>query len=175
MIKTKLNSITIIAGIIGLVVSTNISVQANTPENQFEFHFPSSQITTNTQIIAQGYDRPDDDLEGEGKGKIWRKLNLSTEQQKEMRGIRQKYKPQMSSLREQIQSEREKLDTMMKAEESETTLRNQHQKIVQIDQQIHNLRFESMLEMRSVLSSEQRQEFQEMMNERRASHQRRKP
>lgn len=44
-------------------------------------------------------------------------------------------------------------------------------KIVTLDQQIHNLRFESMLEMRAVLTPEQRQEWANMMADRKMSRQ----
>ncbi|RMD70652.1 MAG: hypothetical protein D6822_03850 [Cyanobacteria bacterium J149] len=60
---------------------------------------------------------------------------------------------------------------MMRNNQSESQLRSQHQKIVTLDQQIHNLRFESMLEMRAVLTPEQRQEWANMMADRKMSRQ----
>ena len=56
---------------------------------------------------------------------------------------------------------------MMQGNASENDLRNKHQEIVSLRQQMGNLRFESMLEMRKVLTPEQRQQFVQLMQERR--------
>ena len=80
-----------------------------------------------------------------------------------MQTIKSKYQPQIQTLREDISSEREKLAQMMVNNESTSNLRSQHQKILNLDQKMHNLRFEIMLEMREVLSAEQRQKWAESM------------
>jgi Spy/CpxP family protein refolding chaperone len=72
-------------------------------------------------------------------------------------------------LREDISSERQKLADLMKTDDSTSILRSQHQKIIDLDQKMHNLRFEVMLEMREVLTMEQRQQWAESMQELKAN------
>lgn len=102
-----------------------------------------------------------------GPERLLEKLNLSTEQKEKMQNIRQNYKTQMKTIRENLSSERKTLREMMNSNESINALRSQHKKIVALDGQLHNLRFENMLEMREVLTMEQRKQFAEMMEEKR--------
>ncbi|BAQ62318.1 hypothetical protein GM3708_2724 [Geminocystis sp. NIES-3708] len=121
----------------------------------------TTQIAQNTTPTKQ---------KGEGKkDKLMEKLNLTSQQKQQMESIRSKYQPQINSLREQMRTEREKMSTMMRNNESENSLRAQHQSITALNQKMQNLRFESMLEMQEVLTPEQRQQFSQMMGERRAN------
>ena len=99
--------------------------------------------------------------------RLLEKLNLSTAQQEEIQQIQQTYQPKMGEIRVNLRSEREKLAEMISDNESSSSLRSQHQKIIALDQQVHNLRFESMLEMLAILTPEQRQEFATMMQKNR--------
>lgn len=94
-------------------------------------------------------------------------LNLTDEQMQQLSTIRQKYRPQMQQLREQMRTKGEELSQMMQGNASENDLRNKHQEIISLRRQMGNLRFESMLEMRKVLTPEQRQQFVQLMQERR--------
>lgn len=134
----------------------------------------NSEFNLPVEIAQQRRGRDDD--EGDDN-RFWSKLNLSAEQKNQMQTIRKKYQPETSSLRDQIETEREKLDKMMQSNESDSNLRAQHGKIVNLDEKMHNLRFESMLEMRKVLTTEQRQQFSLLMEEKRANRQgdRKKP
>jgi Spy/CpxP family protein refolding chaperone len=100
-----------------------------------------------------------------GGKRILQQLNLTTEQQEKMQQIRQKYQPEVSQIQDDLRSQRNQLREMMTGNESTANLRSQHQKIVSLDQQLHNLRFESMLEMREVLTLEQRQKFATAMEQ----------
>jgi Spy/CpxP family protein refolding chaperone len=104
------------------------------------------------------------------KQKFTEKLNLTSLQQAQVENIRSEYHPQIRSLRENIRSERQKLAEMMNNNESEDNLRSQHTKIINLDQQIHNLRFESMLAIREVLTEQQRQQWAELMQEHKSRH-----
>ncbi|MGK7931480.1 MAG: Spy/CpxP family protein refolding chaperone [Microcystaceae cyanobacterium] len=114
-----------------------------------------------TQYHAQRSQRP------KNRGRIMEQLGLSEEQTQELNSIRQKYQPQLRSLRRQIRNSREEMYDMMTGNASQAELRSKNQEINQIDQKIHNLRFESLLEVREVLTPEQRQEFAQLMEERR--------
>lgn len=54
----------------------------------------------------------------------------------------------------------------MHSNTSAEELRNQHEQVQELHQEMGNLRFESMLEMREVLTAEQREQFAELMQER---------
>ncbi|HIK36782.1 MAG: Spy/CpxP family protein refolding chaperone [Geminocystis sp.] len=126
----------------------------------------------NTAVLAQGMPSPGMGNENRGwmkEDKMMGRLNLTPEQRQKMAAVREKYRPQISSLKEQLRAERDTLQEMMARNESETTLRNQHQKIIALEQKIKTLSFESMLEMRSILTPEQRQQWASWMKERRAS------
>jgi Spy/CpxP family protein refolding chaperone len=109
------------------------------------------------------------------RGDFMEKLNLTTQQQQEMQSIRTKYQPQMDSIREEMRTEKEKLRQMMTNNSSSDNLRSQHNKIASLNQKMGDLRFQSMLEMREVLTSEQRQQWNRMMEEKKANWQEKKP
>lgn len=120
--------------------------------------------TRSTEIPQDATQRRE---KGEGKGdKLMEKLNLTTQQQQQMQSIRTKYQPEMDNIQEQMRGEREKMSTMMRNNESQNNLRSQHQKVSALQQKMNNLRFESMLETREILNTQQRQQFAEMMGER---------
>jgi Spy/CpxP family protein refolding chaperone len=75
----------------------------------------------------------------------------------------------MDNIQEQMRVEREKMSMMMRNNESQNNLRSQHQKISALQQKMNNLRFESMLETRELLTPEQRQQFSAMMGEKRGN------
>lgn len=125
--------------------------------------------------IAQMGHRQRGERRGRERGEFMAKLNLTTEQQQQMQSIRSKYQPQMDSIRQEIRSEREKLRQMMANNTSADNLRSQHNKIASLNQKIGDLRFQSMLEMREVLTPEQRQQWNQMMDEKKAYWQEKKP
>lgn len=107
---------------------------------------------------------------GEGKkNQLMEKLNLTTQQQQQIESIRTKYQPEMDNIQEQMRVERQKMNEMMKNNDSQNNLRSQHQKISTLQQKMNNLRFESMLETRELLTPEQRQQFSAMMGEKRGN------
>ncbi len=96
-------------------------------------------------------------------------LNLTTEQKQQMQQIKGKYEPQMTQIRGEMRTERQKLQTMMTGNESAENIRAQNQVVANLNQRMRSLGFESMMEMRGVLTSEQREKFAQMMNQRRGN------
>ncbi|MGY6530362.1 MAG: Spy/CpxP family protein refolding chaperone [Cyanobacterium sp.] len=108
-----------------------------------------------------------------GQSRLIQELNLTTEQQQQMVEIKNKYEPRMTQLREQMRTERQTLQTMMNNNESTEAIRAKNQTISNLNQQMRELGFETMLEMREVLTPQQRQQLSQIMNERRSSNTRR--
>ena len=99
--------------------------------------------------------------------KLMEEINLSDDQKNKLAAIRDEYKEQIQSLRQQMHSERQKLRNLMAETVSETEIRDQHQQVAALGQSLHNLRFESMLRMRKVLTPEQRSQFVQLMKQHR--------
>ncbi|MEM6503504.1 MAG: Spy/CpxP family protein refolding chaperone [Cyanobacteria bacterium P01_C01_bin.89] len=103
-----------------------------------------------------------------GNGPGWlRELNLTEAQQTQMQAIKEKYRPQMEQQRAEGKAAKDQMRQLMSnPNTSNDQLRSQHQKLQQLRQSKGNLRFESMLEMRTVLTPEQRQQMAQRMAER---------
>ncbi|MGH2412632.1 MAG: Spy/CpxP family protein refolding chaperone, partial [Microcystaceae cyanobacterium] len=99
--------------------------------------------------------------------------NLSEDQKKQQVSIRQKYKDQISQKMQSLRTLQQELRTMMAGETSATDIRAKHTEVAKLDQELSNLRFESMLEMREVLTPEQRSQFAQIMKQRREGSRRR--
>ncbi|MEA5533956.1 Spy/CpxP family protein refolding chaperone [Crocosphaera sp. XPORK-15E] len=126
---------------------------------------PSSMLIAETQVIAQRGER--EGREGRGAEKFMEQLKLSDEQLQQLNAIRQKYNPQMEQLQERIRKTGEELSQMMQGNASDTALQMKHKDMSNLRQEMGNLRFESMLQMRKVLTPEQRQQFAQLMQQRR--------
>ena len=161
----------IFASLASVGLTSNAFAIDNSQNLNFETRFNATSLpSSSSQLIAQR--RLDDDdkgYKGDGGERFMEKLNLTTDQRNKMTQIRNKYQPQFTSLREQIRNERNTLSQMMRDNQNEDKMRSQHQKIVSLNQQIQNLRFESMLEMRKVLTPEQREQWAKMMEDGRMS------
>lgn len=105
---------------------------------------------------------------GRRRGELMETLNLSDAQKNELQQIRNQYQPRFMEKREALSNARQVLQDMMVDDDaSPSALRRQHDQILDLRQEMGNLRFESMLEMREVLTPEQREDFAELMDERR--------
>ncbi|MCT7978097.1 Spy/CpxP family protein refolding chaperone [Laspinema olomoucense] len=100
-------------------------------------------------------------------------LNLTAQQQQDIQAIRDRYETQMQASREQMRQSMERMGQMMSDNTSDNDLRNQHNEILQMRQQIGQMQFEQMLAIRNVLTAEQRVQFAQLMQERRQNHQNR--
>ncbi|MCL1467898.1 Spy/CpxP family protein refolding chaperone [Argonema galeatum] len=97
-----------------------------------------------------------------------RELNLSQDQIQRIQQIHNQYKDRMSQSVQSLRQGQQELQTMMAGTASQDQLRDKHRQVEAIDRQVRQLRFESMLAMREVLTPEQRRQFaQRMQNQRR--------
>ena len=94
------------------------------------------------------------------------KLNLTTDQQQKIRDIRSKYQGEISQQMTQLKTEKQKLRELMTGDASDDEIRSQHDQMFKTRQKLEDLHFESMLEMRAVLTTEQRVQFAQIMDQR---------
>lgn len=126
---------------------------------------PSVILTSQSKILAE--EEENKPRRRQRSQQFQQQLNLSDEQMQQLSAIREKYRPQMERLKQQMQAKGQELSRMMQGNASENDLRRKHQEIINLRQQMGNIRFESMLEMRNILTPEQRQKLAQLLEQRR--------
>lgn len=93
-------------------------------------------------------------------------LNLTLEQLERIQTIKEQSWENMSSLKEQMRAAREEMRSLMAGTGTPQRLRQQHQQIQGIRNQLSNQRFETILAIREVLTPQQRAKMAELIEER---------
>ena len=101
------------------------------------------------------------------KDGLLQQLNLTQQQMQQMQAIRQKYRSQIAPRHQALRQARQELVTLMNSTASASLIRSKNQQVEELQQQLQKLRFESMLEMREVMTPEQRTKFVQLMQQRR--------
>ncbi|MGK7872593.1 MAG: Spy/CpxP family protein refolding chaperone [Xenococcaceae cyanobacterium] len=156
-----LRRISLLAAVIVLSLSSiaaladplpNSNTRLNNPLDQ-----PLAQAPTGARRRGQGFD----------KERFMEQLNLTEDQRQKIQEIRQKYQGEIDQRRETLHAAHQELGDMMAGTDSADAIRTKHQEVIKLRQELGNLRFESMLEIREVLTPEQRNQFAQMMRQHR--------
>jgi Spy/CpxP family protein refolding chaperone len=102
-------------------------------------------------------------------------LNLSRAQLQKIQAIRQKYQPQVGPQREAIRQAQQEFEMVIASEATADQVRQKYRQFRTIKAQLEDTRFESLLEMREVLTPAQRIKFAENMQRRRSKYRDRPP
>jgi Spy/CpxP family protein refolding chaperone len=86
-------------------------------------------------------------------------LNLSTEQKQKILEIRNKYQKQIGESRSNLTANQKELKEMLAGNNSPDTIRDRHREVVNYRQQLSDLTLDRMLEIREILTEEQRSKF----------------
>lgn len=115
------------------------------------------------QTVAQNQrqNRP-----GGKEGGMFEKLNLSADQKQKMQAVRAQYKDQISQRMQAVRQARKELETMMAGTANASQIRDKHRQIMGLRQQLQDVQFESTLAMRELLTSEQRSQLAQLMQQR---------
>ncbi|MBE9047031.1 Spy/CpxP family protein refolding chaperone [Pleurocapsales cyanobacterium LEGE 10410] len=97
---------------------------------------------------------------------IFERLNLTVEQQQQIKQIHRQYRQQIRRKKNSLAKLQQQLSDMMVGTEPIEVLRAKNQQVVSLRQEINTLRFESMLATREILTPQQRQKFRELANSR---------
>ena len=127
-----------------------------------QFNPEYSEKPENIQI-AQMFSQKGRGYRGERIKKLTEKLDLTDEQSAQIEAIHDKYRAANEENYQQLQQAREEMRSLLTSDANPNQLRQQHQEMQSLRQQLGNSHFETMLEIREVLTSEQRQELAEMM------------
>ena len=115
--------------------------------------------------IAQIYSQKRRRHWGEGLKQFLERLDLSDEQSSQIKAIyRRSYQANQES-RQELQQAREEMGSLLTSEANSNLIRRKHREIQSLNQELGNSRFEAMVEVRKVLTLEQRREIADMMTE----------
>lgn len=131
----------------------------------FAFAHPNSPLT---QAIAQNTEeqpRPER-RPGRDKSQLFQDLNLTPEQNQQIETIQNQDREQISQRRQALRQARQELVELMAGTASESQIREKYSQVAALQQQVSDLRFDSMLAMREVLTPEQRRQFAEQKQNR---------
>lgn len=104
---------------------------------------------------------------GGGMEKMLEPLNLSDEQSQQIEAIKKQSSTDNETLHQEMQANHETMKSLLTGEASVEQLREQHQKMQALRQQLDDNRFETMLQIRAVLTPEQRTQMAELMAQKR--------
>ncbi|WP_186440300.1 Spy/CpxP family protein refolding chaperone [Planktothrix tepida] len=94
-------------------------------------------------------------------------LNPTPEQQRQLQAIRQEYQGKMQQHQQQMRQLQQELNGLMAGNASESQLRQTHDQLMVLREQMGQIQFDMMLKMREVLTPEQRNQLANLMQERR--------
>ena len=101
-----------------------------------------------------------------GKARLFQDLNLTPEQSQQIQAIQDQYQDQISQRRQAVRQARQELLELMASTAAESQIREKYRQVETLKQQVSDIRFDSMLAMRQVLTPEQRRQFAERMQNR---------
>ncbi|MEP0916837.1 Spy/CpxP family protein refolding chaperone [Leptolyngbya sp. DQ-M1] len=120
-----------------------------------------------TETIAQVPARSMRDRPGRGDGGLMRELNLSADQMTKIQQIRSRYRDELSNDRNAARQAQQELRALMAGTATDAQIQEKYRQVKDLRAKVADAQFNSMLEIRNVLSIEQRQKFAERMDKRR--------
>ncbi len=103
---------------------------------------------------------------GEGKKgdmqKIFKQLDLSKEQKKELKDVRKSRKDKMKALGKKKKEARKAFKKAMHSNDSDSSLKSLHTKMLDAHTTFKEYKFETMLKTRALLNGSQRKKFSEL-------------
>ena len=93
-------------------------------------------------------------------------LGLTPEQQTQISQIRDDFSVRGRELKEEMKTNRQELHSLLSSDASNNQLRSKHQQLQKLYQQAGNAKFEMMLDIREVLTPEQRTKLMELRSQR---------
>lgn len=137
------------------------AVQANLETNNSQ-KFKSGM---NPRFARHHFHQKQSHHRGEKINKILQQLDLTPEQSQQIEGIKQEFETKNSPLKEEMQSNRQDIGLTFTSDASTAELRQQHQKVRALRQQLGDNHFEMMLQVREILTPEQRTQVAELIKQ----------
>ncbi len=102
----------------------------------------------------------------ENPERVFEQLGLSDAQKAQIKSIRDKYQPQLTSQRQTFQQAQKELRTLMTSNADQSQIIEKRAQVMAIKQKLDDLHFQSMLAIRNILTPEQRTKLDELMKQR---------
>lgn len=136
-------------------------------------------LTGGVAVAAPGFDsfqenpqHPNMILAGPGgehgpRGEGWlERLNLTPDQKQRIQSIRQRYKDPLKQRRAALRQARQELRSLMAGNASQNQIQDKFRQVQSLQQQLAEVQFNSMSEIREILTPEQRQRLAQIMQDR---------
>jgi len=120
-----------------------------------------------TPQIAQSFEGKK--LHHRHKQKLSQQLDFTQEQQQQLRAIHQQYKGEIRQQLREVRQAKQELSKLMAGTAPVREVRLKYGEVEDLQQQLGELRFESTLAMREVMTTEQRSRFSQLMQQRQES------
>ncbi len=124
-------------------------------------HQDSTQVDK-TQV-AQFFSGRGGNRKGERMQKLLQQLDLTPEQSTQIESIHEQYHTANQQNYQQLQQARAEMRSLFAQDANPNQLRQKHQEIQNLHQQLGNNRFEATLQVREILTSQQRQKMAELI------------
>lgn len=126
------------------------------------------ETQSNTIQIAQNQMRPNKRMgRGNRMEKLLQQIDLSSEQSQQIEAIQEQFRSENEPLWQEMQANKQQMGNLLSSDASNEELRQQYQQLQSLRQQLSDNRFENMLQVRDVLTPEQRSELAQIMEQRR--------
>ncbi|MDY6784491.1 MAG: Spy/CpxP family protein refolding chaperone [Cyanobacteriota bacterium] len=125
---------------------------------------PDASTSSASQTIAQRtLENQPSERTGRERGERWlQQLDLTPQQTEQIRAIKEQERSASEGLRQQMQAAREQMESLLAGNASADQLRQQHNTVQGLRQQMGDRRFETMLQVREILTPEQRAQLAQM-------------
>ena len=98
---------------------------------------------------------------------VLEQLNLTPEQSQKIDGIHEQFQSENKTLFQEMRTNHQEMRSLLASDASDEKLRQQHQKNQDLRQKLGSNRFETMLQVREILTPEQRTQMAELMEQKR--------
>ncbi|MEL6579665.1 MAG: Spy/CpxP family protein refolding chaperone [Cyanobacteria bacterium J06621_12] len=104
---------------------------------------------------------------GEKMNRLLQQLDLTAEQSQQIESIKEESKANAQELKDQLEAQDRGMKSLLTSDATTEQIREEYQQAQSVHQQLSDNRFETMLQIREVLTSEQRARAAELIESRR--------
>lgn len=123
----------------------------------------NTQEFTTMRKVAQHMKHGKRGNRGEKMNRLLQQLDLTSAQSEQIEAIQEQSKTARESLHEQMETQQQKMRSLLDSDATSEQLTQQHQQLQNIRQQFGDNRFETMLQVREILTPEQRARMAELV------------
>ncbi|AFY40158.1 hypothetical protein Lepto7376_4021 [[Leptolyngbya] sp. PCC 7376] len=114
-----------------------------------------SSLESSEYILANRFE----DNFKKNQGELLSKLDLSSTQKQQIQAIREQYRPQMTNLMSEIRAAQEEMKSLAQSNASRSQLESQYNANSSLRNEMADLKFAQMMDIRDILTVSQRQEM----------------